>query len=374
MSCFPPYRLREEYSRPSHWVRLCADAVRLTYRASSGHPNEFWPIFTRAIQLLGREQFRGGEIRQLELLEKSRDGRPFAAVSRRAMVRIASELNPPDARPLVGNKSVFARECDRRGLPAPRLLGVYSSDRSGWAVDGSAADATADWRDFFLERCPDEFVIKPAVDGHGRGVRIFSRLANRRFRDACDTILEAGELIAWMAAAGRRHGTVIQERVRGHPELERLSGSPFLQTVRCFTILDRDGEPHLLQAVLKLIAGTNFVDNFQYGATGNLIAPVSLEDGVLERALTPNPRGGFSEVQRHPDTGAVISGFQLPAWREMHDLALLAARRFAPLRLVGWDIASTWAGPILIEGNWNSDAPNPVGTMDCVLAGLRRWA
>ena len=60
------------------------------------------------------------------------------------------------------------------------------------------------------------------------------------------------------------------------------------------------------------------------------------------------------------------------SWEEARALALRAAAAFAPLRTVGFDIAPTPAGPVLIEANaWWSWLPDTEGGPDPVLAALR---
>jgi hypothetical protein len=56
-------------------------------------------------------------------------------------------------------------------------------------------------------------------------------------------------------------------------------------------------------------------------------------------------------VVRHPDSGAPIEGFALPYWREVRELAITAHRTFPAMVSVGWDIAITASGPVLVEGN-----------------------
>jgi hypothetical protein len=350
-----------------------SDAARIALRTSATRPTRLFPAFSLAIQLLGREQFQRSEIRRLQLIEHALAGRPFPAVSRRAMDRIAESLNPAEERRRVGHKEVFRRECERLGLGTPRGLAHYLDDAPGWAFDGSAPGDPAAWRRFFAERCPAEFVVKPAVGGHGRGVRMLSRLGPDRFQDATGTTCDAADLVASLRREGRRNGFVIQERIRNRAELEMLSGSRSLQSSRLYTLLDRDGEPHLLFGYFKLIAGSNAVDNFHYGKTGNLLCIPRLTDGRLGPALAANPRGDLSAVSHHPTTGHELAEFRIPDWADVCALARRAARAFAPLRLVGWDIASTPTGPLLVEGNWNNDPPNFGGQIEVVLDGIRRW-
>jgi hypothetical protein len=186
--------------------------------------------------------------------------------------------------------------------------------------------------------------------------------------------MNSTDLVEWMRGIGGIQGCVIQARVFDAPEIERMSGTRHLQTARLMTMLDLDGEPHLLHAYFKLIAGTNAIDNFQRGKTGNLLALPSIDRGILGKPLTLAKGGGSIVVDRHPETGAPFEDFAIPGWEGVRALALRAARAFAPLRLVGWDIAPTAEGPILIEGNWNSDPPNLGGQIDRVIAEIQRLA
>jgi hypothetical protein len=52
-----------------------------------------------------------------------------------------------------------------------------------------------------------------------------------------------------------------------------------------------------------------------------------------------------------PGTGRRFTGFQLPHWAEVRQLALRAAAAFPWTRTIGWDIAISDRGPVLLEGN-----------------------
>jgi glutathione synthase/RimK-type ligase-like ATP-grasp enzyme len=60
-------------------------------------------------------------------------------------------------------------------------------------------------------------------------------------------------------------------------------------------------------------------------------------------------------LDRHPNSGAQIQGRIVPQWAEMRDLAERAHRAFDDRVVVGWDIAPTPDGPILVEGNGGPD-------------------
>ncbi|MEZ4330740.1 MAG: sugar-transfer associated ATP-grasp domain-containing protein [Myxococcota bacterium] len=364
--------------RGARGLRLAMRSIRLALEAGEGRPDRIVPAFRRARVLLGEHGFGAREIRRLNLLDAGHDGRAVTALTRAQMCAISEALNPADARGEVGRKDRFAAACARHGLPVPRLLAIHRGTRAGSVRDeattGARSAGAGDGRSWLDRLGADAFVVKPAVSGYGRDVRVCERVGPSRFRDARGVRLDGDALLAWMDDVGGRHGCVIQERVHNHAAIEQLSGSRYLQTVRFYTLLDRTGTPRLLHAYFKLIAGDNFIDNFRAGDTGNLLALPDLEDGMLGPALAPDRRGRLVEVRRHPDTGARIDGIRLPDWAAARALAFEAARAFAPLRLVGWDVAIGPDGPILIEGNWNSDPPNPGGRMARVIADIRRWA
>jgi hypothetical protein len=93
-------------------------------------------------------------------------------------------------------------------------------------------------------------------------------------------------------------------------------------------------------------------DNF---AAGGIACPVDLATGCLGAAVRKKLRLAHFDIHQHPDTGAQIAGRTLPCWREAVDLALVAHTQFSEFPSIGWDIAITTNGPVLVEGNYNWD-------------------
>jgi hypothetical protein len=125
-----------------------------------------------------------------------------------------------------------------------------------------------------------------------------------------------------------------------------------LQTLRVVTYAEPDGGVGVYDALFKIIVGDSLVDNFQDGRSGNLIARTRLVDGVLGPAVGPSPDGvGLASYVDHPHTGVSICGLPLPGFAEALGLVRRAAQFFLPLRTIGWDVALTASGPVLVEGN-----------------------
>jgi len=145
-------------------------------------------------------------------------------------------------------------------------------------------------------------------------------------------------------------GYVFQPLMRAHPEIEALCGAR-LATVRMLTLLGDDG-PRLLGAAWKIPGGDNVADN--YWRAGNLLAQLDHKTGEVLRVVTG---AGFALTQptQHPDTGMAFAGFRHPQWEAMSALALDGARLMRHVPLIGWDVACTADGPMIVEMNETPD-------------------
>jgi glutathione synthase/RimK-type ligase-like ATP-grasp enzyme len=197
-------------------------------------------------------------------------------------------------------------------------------------------------------------VIKPNRSSCGKGVRVFRRQGD---------MLIDGEGRSWTpeallesVSAHSKRAHIIQERVFNHEDLAVLSGAAGLQTVRVVTILDRVGDPRILGAFFRAIVGNNWVDNIDMGRTGNLWVLLDAATGTMTEATMVG--NGHTQVTHHPDTGREFAGQVIPMWAGVLDLARRAARAVWPVRTVGWDIAVTPSGPVLLEGNVWYAPPN----------------
>lgn len=84
------------------------------------------------------------------------------------------------------------------------------------------------------------------------------------------------------------------------------------------------------------------------GSKPSIVAPVDFETGILYK---PAATFGSPLYTNHPTTGARILGVQLPFWEETVNMLKRASERVPSVGYIGWDVALTPNGPILIEGN-----------------------
>jgi hypothetical protein len=145
-------------------------------------------------------------------------------------------------------------------------------------------------------------------------------------------------------------GYVFQERLQPHSSLLSKIGVG-LATVRIVTMATASG-PKVFRAAWKLPAAGNHADNFW--RKGNLLAGLDMELGRICK-VTKGSGFEMEDVTLHPDTGADLIGVPIPDWSEMKKVAIEGARLMGHFGMIGWDIAPTDKGPIIVEANETPD-------------------
>ena len=136
---------------------------------------------------------------------------------------------------------------------------------------------------------------------------------------------------------------LVEQKIVQHPEMDRLCPSS-VNTVRIVTVL-KNGEAHFMYSLVRIGNGKSAVDNI---TSGGLYTAVP-EDGVLKKPAFCDKTGKYYDS--HPATGTVFAGFRIPMFRQAVELCLEAALVEPHMGYIGWDVAITEAGPVLVEGN-----------------------
>jgi putative polysaccharide biosynthesis protein len=147
-----------------------------------------------------------------------------------------------------------------------------------------------------------------------------------------------------------RTGYIFQPLIHPHERIAAVCGDR-IACVRLLTITTETG-PKVIRGCWKIPCGRNTADN--YWRAGNLLGQVSMESGRILRVSSGAGLEARDHVT-HPDTGAALIGFELPRWNEAKQLALEGARAMRNVPLIGWDIALTDKGPVIVEMNETPD-------------------
>jgi hypothetical protein len=325
----------------------------------------------RRAATLRRHGFSATEARLFGLFDPALGGDELARfTSRREGYALQDRLNPESFRALAEDKALFARFCGWHDVPTAELLALHNRDAPGWSPRGHDLTGPAEWIAFIRERLPSEFVLKPAWGHLGEGVRVVVR-ERGAFQEVGGGRLDAEDLLAIMDGDARWPAWIVQERVRNHPDLRRLSASEAVQTVRAITLVRRDGRVEVLWADLRVVMGDAQVDNWRDGSTGNGLAPVDLGSGRIGPVVAPAPSGEGTVVhEAHPRSGVRFDDVALPGWTDAVRLLKRVAPELAPLRAVGWDVVLTEGGPLILEVQARWGPHNQSRAMPGIMAAM----
>jgi hypothetical protein len=262
-------------------------------------------------------------------------------IGNRRVNRLQAAVSPRHEIPLLEDKLYFQLVFERAGLRLPRMLG----HNFGGTFHGHAPASILDPAEFrrilgnVLDDASDGVVfIKPRHGISGLGVH----------RITPEILGDADQL-------ERLHGAVIlgsyvfQEALKQHPAVSRIYPIS-INTIRMDTFVHDDGHSEPLSAFMRFGSDGRFVDN---ASQGGCYVGIDFQTGCLH-ALGHRPLEFGGEVcETHPSTGFKFSGFEIPYFSEAKSLATQAALVTAGNRLVGWDIAISPDGPVLVEGNHN---------------------
>jgi hypothetical protein len=197
-----------------------------------------------------------------------------------------------------------------------------------------------------------DLFVKPVCGRGGKGAERWDRIGAERYRNPQGEELGREELFARLQRRSVTTPLLIQTRLRNHPELAPLNNDA-LSTVRVLTCLNEAGEPELVGAALRMaIGGNHVVDNLH---AGGIAAAVDLDSGRLGPASNLGADSSLGWIERHPNSDAPVTGVVLPMWDEVRMLAVRAHKAFDDRVLVGWDIAITPDGPMVVEANGTPD-------------------
>lgn len=192
-------------------------------------------------------------------------------------------------------------------------------------------------------------VCKPRLGTQGQGVLI-ATYANGGF-----TVNGAPASAAELAARLRDQSDAVVVEYVLQAEYARRLYPDTVNTIRILTMWDVERrEPFIAIAVQRIGNHRSApVDNWTQGALDAEI--VDLDTGELGPAVSFPAVRALQWHDRHPDSGAQITGLRIPHFREVARDVLEVASAFPRLPHVGWDVIVTDDGCRIIEGNMRSD-------------------
>lgn len=142
-------------------------------------------------------------------------------------------------------------------------------------------------------------------------------------------------------------GYIFQDALSQHDALASVAGSS-IGTLRVVTVRDTD-QPRVLYTVWKVPSPEAMSDNFWQ--KGSMVAQVNDAGQVGKCRIGTGLDGRW--IEEHPVSGARFDSVQMPFWDDIQRVASEAHGLFPEFGMVGWDIAVTPDGPVIVECNDN---------------------
>ena len=241
------------------------------------------------------------------------------------------------------------------GVPVPKLYGLYHP-RLGMTAAGEPLTTPHECAELIRGELPCRLFLKPRGGQQGQDVRVVDVAPDPDGIPCASSAAGTQSLAAFLDAlpmeAGEGHGRscegyLVQGFIEQHPAVAAFN--PWsVNTVRIITFRRLSGEVTIDAAFLRTGRAGAQIDNW---SQGGLVADVDLATGAVTRAFGSLKHEAPRRVATHPDSGVAFEGLVLPDRPRALDACSKAARVFSGVRWIGWDVAMTPAGPVIVEGN-----------------------
>lgn len=260
--------------------------------------------------------------------------------------RYQESLNPKEFRYLAYNKFEFHNKCLDNGIPTPEILAVIDR-RKGHYESVSHISSKEQLCKFLQENEGKELVFKLNEGSYGENLKAIKVDRHQFYDVGGKRFISLDELCQFYL--GEDKVFIVQPRLYPASFLNGVVLNNSLSTIRIATYVDNNGDVLVLYAYIKIPNGSNVHDNFN---AGNFACNINLQNGTLENAFCSiGAKDKVVEYVNHPVSGEKFSDITIRQWEEVLNDTKSAAKKFLPLRTLGWDVALTDNGVFFIETN-----------------------
>lgn len=223
------------------------------------------------------------------------------------------------------DKLLFEKYLNSKSIPTAHTIAII---KNGLFYDSNLQNRVNEV-ELFNNR---NLFIKPLADECGKGIYSISNYDEYK---KIEEVFNQGTFI-------------IQEKISQHEIMESLNSSS-INTLRIITIHNNDDSISVFGILLRV--GTKKSGCVDNSSQGGIVVPVSVSGKLNEFGFQKPGYGGITNI--HPDSKTVFSDFKIPYFDEAISLVKKAHEALYTIHSIGWDVAITPSGPILIEGNDN---------------------
>ena len=236
--------------------------------------------------------------------------------------------------PILQNKNKFREYLYDKNLPIPEYIGKIKGGVFIDRNDDSKNISKDNFNNIFngiLQKY--EVIFVKAVDGQG-GAGVY-KLSKENIDDIEKEIDYSQEYI-------------IEQALIQDDYLNSINPHS-LNTLRVITY-NNGKEVVIPSCFFRMGTGNSYVDN---GSSGGIFMDYNIDTNKLTNKAYRLLNYGGQSFEKHPTSGFIFKDKPLPYPENVKKIVSDAAKLFPELEIIGWDIAYTKNGPVILEGNDN---------------------
>ena len=239
----------------------------------------------------------------------------------------------------MSDKALFAKCCAEHKIPHVQTLAVVGKDQVTWNIDPK-------------ELCFDLFCKRQRGKG-AIGAEAFRFVAPDKFRNRSGSLYSLQQMIAHLRQLSDGRPMLIQRWLANHKSIENLAQDSLI-TFRVITCMNEHDEIEVTDSMLRILAVLE--PRWKPAAVdGEFAAPIDLSTGRLGLLTGDDMRTCCKRYKNHPVTNAMVKDRLVEHWPAISAMAMRCHAAFSHRLMIGWDIALTPNGPIMLEGNTKFD-------------------
>lgn len=261
----------------------------------------------------------------------------YLSTKEAAKIQKSPKLHRMEYMTIMSNKLVFSLFCKQNCIPTPELVSYNFGSNFYFKNECFKISKNKELQSFFykvlVDSQKDRLFLKPFSLFGGKGACIIRKShLEEDIKENMDLLLTNDYI----------HEDVLNQ----HEDINKINPS-CINTLRIETYIDKNNKINIMNVFMRFGVGNNIVDN---GHSGGIYIGVDRTNGKLKEVAMEEAHFGGRDFYKHPNSDYPFKDFEVPFFKESCEL-VLKATQFLPDRYIGWDVAITQDGPIIIEAN-----------------------
>ena len=254
-------------------------------------------------------------------------------------IQIHPELHKAEHACIMDNKLLFSIYAEKFALKTPKLYGHNLKNQFFYDGKMQSIQDEEGLEKFFnlmlISSGVNNVFVKPLSGLGGKGC---FKLDLKNLKEQIN--LHAKSLLS--------EGHIYSKVVEQHPAIDEIH-SKCINTIRLTTFMDNTGKVEIIAPLMRFGLGESVVDN---ASSGGFWVGIDPENGKLHNIGHRSMEYGGGQLYQHPQSKFRFGGYKIPYYKEACEI-VIDALKYIPDRVIGWDVAITPEGPVLIEANTN---------------------